>query len=138
MRQWLAAALAVAVAACAAPSRPTLGAAPDVNAALDARIFPPHYGSVPVQLSKPAYVALFEVIPGRGAALLYPPAPGYGIRNAPWRADLATRGVTVTGGRFDVCPWTPNSNGASPDAEPSDRRNRSEAAAGTSVNGSGA
>src|SRR5688500_7001801 len=72
MRQWLAAALAVAVAACAAPSRPTLGAAPDMAAPLDARLFPPHYGSVPVQLSKPAYVALFEVIPGRGAALLYP------------------------------------------------------------------
>ncbi len=74
MRQWLAAALALTVAACAAPSRPTLGAAPDMSAPLDARIFPPYYGSAPVQLSKPAYVALFEVIPGRGAALLYPQA----------------------------------------------------------------
>ena len=96
MRQWLAAALAVTVVACAAPSRPTLGAAPDVDAALDARLFPPYYGSVPVQLSKPAYVALFEVVPGRGVSLLYPQA------GAGWQATVAQR-IAGTSQRVGDC-----------------------------------
>lgn len=46
--------------------------------------------------------------------------------------------MTTDGARTTGATRTNARNGASPDAEPSDRRNRSEAAAGTSVNGSGA
>ncbi len=67
----VAAALTLGAAACS-PSSPRLSASPESAAPLDAVIMPPHYGQIPLHLSRPAYVALFEVIPGRGASLLYP------------------------------------------------------------------
>ncbi|HEX5580900.1 MAG TPA: hypothetical protein VFX39_04930, partial [Gemmatimonadaceae bacterium] len=66
------AALALGAAACLPASSPQLSAAPDAGVPLEAAILPPHYGQVPLHLNKPAYVALFEVIPGRGVSLLYP------------------------------------------------------------------
>jgi len=76
MRSWLAVTAAVALAACAPSASPRLTSAPDPGTPLEARLFPPYYGQVALQLSKPAYVALFEVIPGRGVSLLYPQAGG--------------------------------------------------------------
>ncbi|HEY0969865.1 MAG TPA: hypothetical protein VGE02_02685, partial [Gemmatimonadales bacterium] len=68
----VAAALTLGAAACLPSSSPRLSSSPGSGAMLDAVILPPHYGQVPIHLSKPAYVALFEVIPGRGVSLLYP------------------------------------------------------------------
>ena len=66
--------VAAALAACAPAGDPRVTTVPDPETPLEARVFPPYYGQVAVQLSKPAYVALFEVIPGRGVSLLYPQA----------------------------------------------------------------
>lgn len=67
----LVAGLLAIASGCAAPS-PQLGATPSSAAPLQARIFPPYYGEVPIAVNKAAYVALFEVLPGRGVSLLYP------------------------------------------------------------------
>jgi len=67
----LLAGLLALVAGCAVRA-PGLTATPNSASPLQASIFPPYYGQVPVALNKPAYVALFEVIPGRGASMLYP------------------------------------------------------------------
>ena len=74
MRSWLAVAAAATVVACAPAGSPRVTAAPDPSTPLEARLFPPYYGQVALRLSKPAYVALFEVVPGRGVSLLYPQA----------------------------------------------------------------
>jgi hypothetical protein len=71
MRSLIATTLILSMAACAAPA-PRLTPAPDPDAVLDAQLFPPYYGQVAVHLTKPAYIALFEVVPGRGVSLLYP------------------------------------------------------------------
>ena len=62
---------AAAIAACAMPSQ-KLTASPQSATPLDVVIYPPYYGQVSVGLNKPAYLALFEVVPGRGVSLLYP------------------------------------------------------------------
>ena len=74
MRQLLSmtmAALAIAGCAHAPPAggefSPAVAEAP-----LEARVFPPYYGSISFTLNKPAYVALFEVVPGQGISLVYP------------------------------------------------------------------
>ena len=74
MRSWLAVAAAATLVACAPAGSPRVTAAPDSGTPLEARLFPPYYGQVALRLSKPAYVALFEVVPGRGVSLLYPQA----------------------------------------------------------------
>lgn len=56
---------------CMGPA-PRLAATPGSSTPLQASIFPPYYGQVPVAVNKPAYVALFEVVPGLGASMLYP------------------------------------------------------------------
>ena len=74
MRSWLAVAAAAALVACAPAATPRVTAAPDPGTPLAAGLYPPYYGQVALRLSKPAYVALFEVVPGRGVSLLYPTA----------------------------------------------------------------
>lgn len=74
MRRWLSATLIAATAACAGGGAPMLTTTPDAGTPLEARVLPPYYGQVAMHLSKPAYVALFEVVPGAGASLLYPRA----------------------------------------------------------------
>ncbi|HEU4629618.1 MAG TPA: hypothetical protein VFS08_07715 [Gemmatimonadaceae bacterium] len=71
MRSWIATTLILAVAACSAPA-PRLTPAPDPSIPLDAQLFPPYYGQVAVHLTKPAYIAVFEIVPGRGVSMLYP------------------------------------------------------------------
>ncbi|MFL5575922.1 MAG: hypothetical protein ACJ79S_08150, partial [Gemmatimonadaceae bacterium] len=41
------------------------------------RLFPPHGRTVSFSLNRPAYVAVFEVVPGQGVSLLYPAAYQY-------------------------------------------------------------
>ena len=67
------AALAATLAACATrPASVVSAPQPDVDVPLSARLFPPQYGQLAVGLNKPAFVAIFEVVPGRGASLVYP------------------------------------------------------------------
>lgn len=43
---------------------------------LQARIYRPASGALQFAVSQPAYVAVFAIVPGRGATLLYPSTPG--------------------------------------------------------------
>jgi hypothetical protein len=60
---------------------------------LEVNIVRPEEGRVLVQTSRPAYLAVFEIVPGRGAALVYP---------APFRP----RDVTLTGLTWVNVYWT--------------------------------
>ncbi len=71
LRSGMAVLLLASVAACMAP-QPRLTASPSSMVPLEASIFPPYYGQVPFRVNKPAHVALFEILPGRGVSLLYP------------------------------------------------------------------
>ncbi len=70
MRKILALLLLVPLASCALNSNPTRTAAVH-DAPLTAGIFPLG-GQISFNLSRPAYVAIFEVVPGRGVGLMYP------------------------------------------------------------------
>jgi hypothetical protein len=71
-RSLVAAALAL-TAACAGTT-PVASTAGELEAPLAARLLSPDYGVLRFSTSRPAYVAVFEVIPGRGSALIYPTA----------------------------------------------------------------
>lgn len=73
VRSGLAVMLLASAGACMAP-QPQLAAAPQSVAPLEARIFPPYYGQVAFSVNKPAYTALFEIVPGSGVSMLYPTA----------------------------------------------------------------
>ncbi len=69
MRKILALLLLVPLASCALNSTPARTAVHD--APLTAGIFPLG-GQISFNISRPAYVAIFEVVPGRGVGLMYP------------------------------------------------------------------
>ncbi len=71
LRSGMAVMLLASVAACIGP-QPRLSSTPASWTPLEATIFPPYYGQVPFRVNKPAHVALFEILPGRGVSLLYP------------------------------------------------------------------
>ena len=84
LRTGLTALVAVAMAACAMPSQ-KLTASPDSATPLDVVIYPPYYGQLSIGLNKPAYLALFEILPGRGVSLLYPRSgSGYSAVKETW------------------------------------------------------
>jgi len=59
---------------------------PPAVAALEVNIVRPEEGRVLIQTSRPSYVAVFEIVPGRGVSLVYP---------APFRQrDLVLTGLT--------------------------------------------
>jgi hypothetical protein len=74
-------ALTSLLAGCASLSPGTLAPA-SVDAPLEARIFPPFFGRVSFTTNKPAYVALFEIVPGQGMSLVYPAYGGQSRRVA--------------------------------------------------------
>lgn len=69
------AAMALVAGGCVSTPPPASGP-PDGYRPLNAYIMPPN-GGLRFHVSRPAYVAMFEISPGRGTQLLYP-APGHG------------------------------------------------------------
>lgn len=75
--------------ACAVPQQTTPGAGPDYRGsnggdwqsggdrALSAYIVPPEQGGLRFHVNRPAYVAMFEIVPDGGTRLIYP-TPGVG------------------------------------------------------------
>lgn len=66
-------AVSLLLAACAGRAGPPSGASPE-SRPLHARILPGHDG-LAFSLNRPAHVAVFEVVPGRGVGLVYPSYP---------------------------------------------------------------
>ena len=69
--------LALALAGCSSGvtvvrQPPAPGPVPVVIEALEVDIARPHNGKLFVQTNRPAYVAIFEIIPERGVTLVYP------------------------------------------------------------------
>jgi hypothetical protein len=89
-------ALVAALSACALPA----GSGPATSNSyqpLRAYINPPEFGGLGFQVNRPAYVAMFEVVPGQGAAQVYPsigsgPMSGYATVG---RAHIGTRRVAA-------------------------------------------
>lgn len=67
------------LAGCASLPPSTVASVP-TDAPLEARIFPPFFGRVSFTTSRPAYVALFEIVPGQGMSLVYPAYGGQSRR----------------------------------------------------------
>ncbi|HEX6250476.1 MAG TPA: hypothetical protein VFZ56_03480 [Gemmatimonadaceae bacterium] len=65
------------LAGCASSFDPALYGA---GGHLQARIYQPTAGSVQFAVSQPAYVAVFAIVPGRGAALLHPTTQSEALR----------------------------------------------------------
>lgn len=90
-RSILAAMTGLLAAACAAPQQPTTGpgggggwgseggdwGSSGGDWALSAYIIPPEQGGLRFHVSRPAYVAMFEIVPNAGTRLIYP-TPGVG------------------------------------------------------------
>lgn len=69
-------AVSLLLAACAGRAGPPSGTSPG-SRPLHARILPGHDG-LAFSLNRPAHVAVFEVVPGRGVGLVYPSYPAQG------------------------------------------------------------
>lgn len=78
--QFAAALAAVALSGCALQT-PEIGPSPNA-APLQAFIYDAHDGRVQFDLSRPAYAAVFQIIPGQGTVLLYPGGGGGGTDGA--------------------------------------------------------
>jgi hypothetical protein len=101
----------VTLAACAGHAPRPSAAGPRDSGPLAARLLPPDHRTLNFILSEPAYVTIFEIVPGRGVSVVYPAPFDVGASRALGAGSHAVFAVPYNVGRwfYSDTPVAPSS-----------------------------